>query len=183
MDANSSLKKYLKPKWSTIWIGVVLLAIAVFVGIFGTGDAGVIDIVFTVLFIALAVAIFGVAIAAFVNFSKEMKRLEEEGLYEQMEYEFAAAVQYFSDKLRLGDGCVFPRYGGKVLRYEDIAKVYQYIHKTNGVENDRELRAATSAGKVVTLSKIALRGKDDDEVNKAVAALLEKNPSIHPGYK
>ena len=183
MEVNSTLKKYLKPKASTVWISIILFAVAVFAAIYGIGDKDYVGIICFVILLAVSIAVLCVAISSVKSYSQEMKRLEEEGLYDQMEADFLAARVFFKDKLRLSDDYIYPKFGGKARRYEDITKVYQYIQKKNGIENNRELRAETTDGKIVTLADIALRGKDDDEVNEVVAALLEKNSSIHVGYK
>lgn len=183
MDASVTLKKYLKPKASTVWIGVILFAVAIFAAIYGIGDKDYVGIICFVILLAVGIAVVCVGISGLKSYSKEMKRLEEEGLYDRMETDFSAARVFFKDRLRLSDDYVYPKFGGKAQRYENITKVYQYIQKKNGIENNRELRAETTDGKIVTLADIALRGKSDEEVNEVVGALLEKNPSIHVGYK
>ena len=183
MEAGFSLKKYLRPKMSNILLGVILLALAVFAASYGFSGGDIVGIICFGILLATAIAVVCISISKIRSYSQEMKRLEEEGLYDRMENDFSNAETFFKDNLRLSDKYIYPKYGGKAQRYEDITKVYQYIQKKNGIENNRELRAATADGKIVTLADIALRGRDDDEVTAAVNVLLSKNPSIHVGYE
>lgn len=183
MDANFSLKRYLRPKMTNILIGVILLAFAIFAASYGFSDGDIVGIICFGILLAVGISVVIISILKIKSYSQEIKRLEEDGLYDRMENDFSNAESFFKDKLRLSNGYIYPKYGGKALKYEDITKVYQYIQKKNGIENNRELRAATTDGKIVTLADIALRGKDDDEVTAVVDLLLSKNPSIHVGYQ
>ena len=183
MNTDFALKKYLRPKKSNIVIGIIVLALAIFAASYGFAEDGVVGIICFGILLIVGIVFICMSISSMKEHSKEMKRLEEEGSYESMENDFLSAESYFDGSLRLSGKYIYPKHGCRVRTYDDIVKVYQFIQKKNGIENNRELRAVTSEGKVITLASLSLRGKSDDEVETAVGALLSKNPSIHVGYE
>ncbi len=110
------------------------------------------------------------------------KKIENEGKTEQMETEFQKAVPMAEGKLRMGSQHIFIKGGGRIPEYAEIRKIYQYVHRTNYVEDRRELRYENPAGKVTTLCKLRTRGKSDKDAIEIVAFIKEKKPDLMIGY-
>lgn len=86
--------------------------------------------------------------------------------------------------LRLGEDYLFPFGRGTILQYSDIVKVYQEIHRTNGVKDRRSIKAELTDEKNITLCNIALfKEPGDQRLTDIVGLLLQKNPGIHIGYR
>ena len=84
--------------------------------------------------------------------------------------------------MKLGRRYLISLTTGVIVRYEEIRNVHQYVHKTYFIEDSRALRAVTTQNKTVTLTGLARKGKNDGDLQKAVAFLLMRNPSITVGY-
>lgn len=87
-------------------------------------------------------------------------------------------------QLRMGEKYLFPKGQGVILKYSDIAKVYQSVHSTNGMKDSRVVKAELTDGKTVTLCNIAASNRFGTEEFEGIAyPLLKKNPEIHIGYR
>ena len=71
---------------------------------------------------------------------------------------------------------------GTIIKYKDISNIYQYVHKTNLVEDKREIRVEKVSGEEIKLCKIYLNGKSDDELIILMNYILEKNPNVQIVY-
>lgn len=117
------------------------------------------------------------------RFKKQMEELETSGRLDSVIREFAGGRQFFKDKLRLGPTYIYGKGVGRILTHGEVRKVYQHVHKTNFVEDRREMRVETTDNKIFSLCKIPLRGKGDQELIQAIAIMKTMNPGIHVGYK
>ena len=87
-------------------------------------------------------------------------------------------------QLRMGEKYLFPKGQGVILKYSDIAKVYQSVHSTNGMKDSRVVKAELTDGKTVTLCGVAVSNRFGTEEFEEIAyPLLKKNPEIHIGYR
>ena len=117
-----------------------------------------------------------------MDFSKQIKQMEDDGSLNRALSEFATGMFWFEGNLKLGDTYIFGKKSGICLSYDQITKIYQYVHKTNGVENYRSIKVVTPDANVHELCKIRLRGKADTEVQHVVGVIVSKNPTVHVGY-
>ena len=100
-----------------------------------------------------------------------------------IEADFARAYPFVKGKVRLGEYYVYGKYSGNLVKYSDIVQVYQYIHRTNGFEDQRQLKYVDPNGKTRTLCKLRLKGKSDSEVRDILTIILRKNPNVKIGAK
>ena len=111
------------------------------------------------------------------------EQVQSNGTASQIVADFVNARSFFDDRLKLGERYVFGKRSGRILSYYDLQNVYQYIHKTNFVEDRRALRVNTNSNETVDICKMKLRGKSDDELMIVVMEMLKKNNRITVGYK
>lgn len=97
--------------------------------------------------------------------------------------ELHQAVPMRDDDVRFGATHIFTKHSARVVKYSDITRVYQYIHKTNFVEDQRALKCTDVNKKEIVLCKLELKDKSDEELQKMVAFILQKNPKIKIGYR
>ena len=114
---------------------------------------------------------------------KFYKELEVKTSLLQLQNDFDKSIPFCDGKLRLGDQWIFCKGQQQVVAYGEIARVFEYVHKSNFVENERRLMYRSSKGKDISLCKLALRGKSDAEVTRVLSLLLQKNPNIQIGYE
>ncbi|MBR6570181.1 MAG: hypothetical protein IKK75_06965 [Clostridia bacterium] len=144
--------------------------------------------------VGLMLAMFGIAaiclIVFFVgksNLNKLIEQYESQYGADVLMKDFSSAHSLLADKIRLGDGWLYGSKTGTVIRYEQIRKIYIYIHKTNGVEDRRALKIVTSDGKTRELCLLPTTGfvnkQNHPDVETVIKVLLIKNPNVHIGYK
>ena len=109
--------------------------------------------------------------------------MKTRGVLLQVEADFDRAISVLKNNVRLGNNWIFVKGKERLLDYEDITQIYQYIHKTNFVENERAIKYVDKKGKHRVLCKLALRGKSDEEVLKIIGIILSKNPNVKIGYR
>lgn len=175
MTGLDEMKKYIRPSYVSLYIGAALLLLGIF---FATKTNPAVFLLFAM--IAVISNLF--PISEIIKFNKTMQQLTENGTIERIAEEFQQAKEYADGNLKLGSAHIYGKRSGTVLEYKDIAKAYQYIHKTNFAEDRRELRVATQDGKTISLCKLALRGKADEALMTIIQVMLSHNPGIKIGY-
>lgn len=173
---RKELEKYLRPSCTTLVVGIIM---AVF---------GILLLVNGILLPALiALPMGGLCIWAgwslISDCKKQLDSLEASGRLDGVLREFAGGKQFFKNKLRVGPTYILGRKSGQVLTHSEVRKVYQHVHKTNFVEDSREIRVETADGKTVSVCAIPLKGKGDQELIQVLSIMKTMNPGIHIGYK
>ena len=118
----------------------------------------------------------------FVSLNSLNKIKEEEDIY-AAEADFRNAYSMMNDTIRFGERWIFCKHSGRLLRYEEITQVYQFIHKTNFIEDSRAVKYVDINGKHRVLCNLALRGKSDEDVKTIITIIYSKNPRIKIGYR
>lgn len=173
---KKSLEKYLKPSPGILVIAVIVGGMGLFLLVGG--------LILPALIPLAAGGICGwVGWNQISQYKKYMENLEASGEINRVLQEFGSGKQFFKDKLRIGPTYILGKGAGKALKHNQVQKVYQHVHKTNFVEDGREMRVETNEGKLVILCKIPLRGKGDQELIQAISIMKTMNPGIHVGYK
>ena len=116
------------------------------------------------------------------NLSSAIEILEKNETLSEVFGEFKNSQSILNDALRLGPEYMFGKGMGTIIKYKDISNIYQYVHKTNLVEDKREIRVEKVSGEEIKLCKIYLNGKSDDELIILMNYILEKNPNVQIGY-
>jgi len=111
--------------------------------------------------------------------SAEENKHNLDALYE----DFASAKVLGDNNVHIGEKYIFGRRSGGYYEISDISKVYQYIHKTNFVEDKRILRAELGSGGTVALFGLHLKGQDDALLLDAISMIVAINPKVKVGYK
>ncbi len=183
MEGKKKLKKFLSSAGSIV-IGAILAAVAIPMCLFGIMEAGgLIGVLVVGIMAAVGIFLFWTGIQDRRKLSCWLDEMEETGRLSMILREFEGGEQFFKGKLRMGDTYVFGKGAGQVYTYGEIARVYQYIHKRNFVEDNRELRFKDPQGKERTLCAIPLRGKGDEELKRAIIHIARRNPNVKIGYQ
>ena len=182
-EKMNELKKYINPKsWGLCIVGVVFLAMAVFLIASGAVTEGGKSLFAVAIFLLGGVGMFWSGISGHKEYKTKMAELENSGELGRLLSDFGAAQSFVDGKIRLGQTYIFGKGQGHWITYGEIRQVYQYVHKKNFVENGRQLRCVNSQGKTLTLCDLKLKGKSDEDVYKIVAIIKTKNPGVIIGY-
>lgn len=85
--------------------------------------------------------------------------------------------------IRFGETYIFKENSEKLLRYDQIVRVWEVIKKNTGIETDRELKYRDASGTTHTLCALQRKGKSDDLVKKIMIIIKTRNPAVHLGFQ
>lgn len=175
MNQKSELMHYLRPGISGYVIGALFAALAVFIGI-------AVSIGATIMLLLMCLVIAGPTAAKHYELAKDLSTAQRDGSLDALYQDFQNGISLSGDDIRLGREYVFGRRMGTYHRYRDIDRIYQYVHKTNFVEDKRMLRAKLLSGSIVDLCKLD-RGGNNPEVAKIAMVIVKMNPTIRVGAR
>lgn len=113
-----------------------------------------------------------------------IRRLEEEGELSNVIMDFQKGEKLFGDAVRVGNKYIIGKGTNCIISYKDIQQIYQYIHKTNYVEDYRSLRAYTNTNIGTTdICQLPRNGAGEQTVRELIMYICTKNPNIKVGYK
>lgn len=167
------MKKYLQPSSILAVVGVIVL-------IFGI--VTVIEGWIGLLFLAVGGLLVWLGISNIKDFHKILNDLTQSGQIQYVIEDFSGSVSMIKDYIRVGKRYLFGKKSGLIVAYGDIKKIYQHIHKTNGIEDRRELRYVDIHGRTHTLCSLLIRDKSKDELIQLLNIILQKNPNVQIGY-
>lgn len=173
---RKEFEKFLRPGYTPLVVGVIVAVFFVMFMVSGLVVPGLIALV-------PAALCLWAGWSSISDFKKQMEALETSGRLDGVIREFESGKQFFKGKLRMGSAYILGKRSGRILTHGEVRKVYQHVHRTNFVEDRREMRVETGDGKVISLCQIPLRGKGDQELVQAIAIMKTMNPGIYIGYK
>ena len=180
---NKELKSYIAGSSGMLLIGLFFAGFGM-MGFFVDMDNALGLMLMMFGFAAIFLIIFFVSKS---NLSKLIEQYEAQYGADVLSKDFSAAHSLLNDKIRLGDDWLYGRKTGTLVRYEQIKKIYIYIHRTNGAEDRRALKIETADGKARELCLIPTTGfvnkQNHPDVETVIKVLLIKNPNVHIGYK
>ncbi len=176
---NEKMKKFMsayKFWWLVLTIFMAALSVIFVISAMAGNDVEYVGLI-------VLLVILGLSLLPWYKSKKFYADIETSGSLPKIEADFDGAVPVLKNKVRLGNSWIFVKGKERLLGYEDITQVYQYIHRTNFIENERALKYVDKKGKHRVLCKLELRGKSDEEVHKIVLFILSKNPNVKIGYR
>lgn len=178
------LKKYNKQSMVPLIMMHTVWVVALIFGLFFILSGGTVTAVATAFIVAVIFLLVGVILQLdSAKTDKKIKSIEEQGNLPILLNDFKTGRQELKDFVRLGRTYIIGKRTGTIVSYGEVARVYQYIHKTNFVEDARTLKVDTTDGKSHTLCNLPLRGKADDEVVRIISYMLSVNSNIQVGYE
>lgn len=176
---NKEMKDFMSSRkfwWIILTAVLVLMALLIIVNAIRGLDVS---------YIALAVFLLGALLSLIPQLKSKRfyNDLQNNPQLPLIQEDFRNAVPVRNGTLRLGRTWIFIKNKETLLTYAELSQIYQYIHKTNFVEDERKLIYVDKSGKKKTLCKLDVRGKSNDEMAKIVNFILAKNPYIKIGYR
>ena len=176
---STQLRKYMTAH--LLWWKLLTFGALAFCGLFLVSFLLGNDVDFSGLLFDLL--LLGLSLVPQIKVRKSIATLESSEMLRYIETDFENAIIMRNDLVRFGKAWIFIKGKQKPLAYRDIRQVYQYVHRTNFIENERKLMYVDQNGKKGTLCKLKLRGKSDADVNRMVSIILNKNPYVKIGYR
>lgn len=184
--SKDDLLKYIKASFFSpaMELGVFFLfgtVILIFIVCFMEFSA--LGIVFTLVAGAVSAILIRSAVLSSKKFTDYIRNAETSGEMGIILGDFSQSYSMVKDNIRLGRRYIFGKKQGRPVKYSEITKVYQSIHKTNFVEDSRQLNAVLSDGETRTLCNLMIRGKSDEDLARIMGFIQHQNPGVHLGYK
>ena len=141
---------------------------------------------------SLLMCIFGVLLGVFLiivyfvdekNYKKQINDVMSGSKKTTLIADFESGTHAFNDKLIVGQNWLIGNRTGLFIEYSEIRQIYQTIHKTNGIEDGREITVVDENGKRKTLCRLKMRGKSNSELESFFDFLHQRNPNIVIGFK
>lgn len=112
------------------------------------------------------------------SYQKKMDEFENSADYPEILNDFENSTSFADDEIRLGSKYIFGNESEKVLPYDNISSIFQYVHSTNYVEDSRELRAYSIDNSQITICKLPLRKEGEQAFFEIAQFMKRRNPSI-----
>ncbi len=131
----------------------------------------------------IGLVIAGAAVSTVFSNKKNMDQYREGALSllamnNGMLADFMQAESVLRDSLRLGRNWAYGCETNNAVAYGDIRRLYLRINKLNGTERFQCLMAELVRGGEVSLCTLPAGGYSEIEIDRAVAELRRRNPSI-----
>ena len=176
-EEQLAFKQYLAPPMWTFYMAAVIAVLVSALALSLGKIQGA-----SLILVAVAFLFAYLAIKDNLKALRRVQEYEQTGKLAEALPDFNAGAAMLDGELHIGQQNLYGKRMGVILPYQDIARMYQYVHKTNFVEDRRALIALTRAGERVTVCKLKTRGKDDSELALVLSLAKAKNPDIQFGY-
>lgn len=168
---GKQLRKYLNPGLKMILVG----AVALVVGIWGTQYSLRPGAPYAILLLAALFLVFGVK--GVVDFQVNMAKLAKSESYESILRDFEGSRSFAGDALQVGGRSVFRKGSGEILDVRRIRRTYCHISISNGKER-RIIWADKTDGKKTELCRLEISEEGDREARELLELLKACNPEI-----
>ena len=169
---------FLKPRGNVSMMVFSVIMILIAALIYADGA----PILLSLFIAAVGVIMLVLALRSLLDYPQYIQALEQNGQMQWILQDYSQAQCMLNNDLRFGRYYLYAKGQGNVIAYNDIVRVYQYIHRTNFVEDRRELKYVNKNGAELTLCKLKLRGKSDADLRMIIGMLYQRNPALQVGY-
>lgn len=180
---KTELKQFLYPQTIKLFVGAVWLILGI-VSFFVIRS-----IVLFLVLVGIAVLFSLEPLKQIMDLSRFLDSSEKDNSLPQVLRDFNCGVSMAEGNLFLGDQYIVGRGGVVPTKYDEIAKVYEYTHKTNFSVDSHMIMAKTTDKKQRIICKLPLNnvwigqsGTSQEEVNAILLAIKNKNDAISIGY-
>lgn len=116
-----------------------------------------------------------------IKLRKQLRELEQTGEMVKVLNDYEHARSMYDGKLRLGNFYAFGKGCNALVKYADIDRVFEYVHYTNSIRDQRMLKVRMKGGKEFELCHLKVFKKRFDEEAQIIRIILERNPEVQIG--
>ena len=181
-SGREEFKKFMRPGFGGLYAAI---GVAVVTGViaYAVRNGGR-PIICLIIGLGIAVLIAGAWLAVRRDYNRFMREHAEKGDLDGIIEDFSKGEKWFQGKVCTGENQMYLRASSEnVLAYTDVLNLHEYVHRTNGAEDRRSLRAVISGRKTVDICSLALRGRANEEMLRFFALMMTKNPKMTLGYE
>ena len=187
---KDELFKFIAPNYKSTFITiVVIIALGTTMSILNmitTGDDMDPGLIFgillmLILFLAFFAIIPGIKI---LMVKKTIQNFEDDNKLQDILYDFNHGLRLASGNICLGKQYIIGRHAEEITTYDELERVYEYVHSTNFVKDKRQLRAVMAANDDVrVLAELPLKGIANEELLRIFHVIHQHNPEVQFGTR
>lgn len=183
-STKEDLINYIKESRTSLTVlGAFFLLASGFMGYMAiVTEPSVLGVVLSLFFAGSGILVIWSGHSSSQKFAAYIQDAESSGKLQELLNDFSHSYSMVGDNIRLGSKYIYGKKKGRPVSYNEIRKVYQYRHKTNFVEDYRQLQAVVTDGSTRVLCDLKLGGKSDEDVAKIMGFIYHQNPNVHLGY-
>lgn len=170
-SCKEELKAFLRPKLGNLRLGGAFLLATIVTGFVVSDPFGIVAIG-----LGLSALVSWRDAVDLIRWLRFLADLETHADADTLLKDFDQGVPII-ETLRLGEKYVAGRHGAIMYSYEDIVRMYEYIHRTNSAVDAQEIRIVDRKGKTHTLCHLPLHTSHQD-VASVYLVMKGKNDKI-----
>ncbi len=168
----SSLVKYLFPPMDNLFKGLFFVVAGIILAMVES------NLWLLVLLTAIALFDFIPDIYKISDCLSQIKELKKTGEIDGVLADFESAEKHLDDEIRIGSKYVFGKKSGRVVKYEEITKVHNFIRNRYGYKRKRFVEIFTLEGIKVKLSKVSDNKESAAEADLVVDRIKERLSNV-----
>ena len=138
---------------------------------------------FLIIFLCLVVFCFFEGIYKSVKFRIQLRNWESTGEMYHIIRDFERARPMYDGRIMMGTKYAFGKNCSVAIAYADIERVYEYVHSTNVIRDQRILRVRMINRHTHDLCHLKVYRKKPEEEMAIIQTILEHNPSVKVGAR
>lgn len=116
-----------------------------------------------------------------IKFSNQLLKWKKNGQISDILRDFECAKPMYDGRVMMGREYAFGKNCSAAIAYTDIDRIYEYVHSTNSIKDQRMIRVKMISGKQCDLCCLRVfKGKTEEEM-AIIQTILERNPSVKVG--
>lgn len=116
-----------------------------------------------------------------IKFSNQLHKWKKTGQMSDILGDFECAKSMLDGRVMMGREYAFGKNCSAAIAYADIDRVYEYVHSTNSIKDQRMIRVKMINGKQCDLCYLRVFKREDEEEMAIIQTILEHNPSVEVG--
>lgn len=116
-----------------------------------------------------------------IKFSIQLHEWKKTGEMSDILRDFEHARPMHNDRVMMGREYAFGKNCYMAVAYADIDRVFEYVHSTNSIKDQRKIRVKMINGKQHDLCHLRVLKRENEEEMAIIQTILEHNPSIKVG--
>ena len=116
-----------------------------------------------------------------IKFSNQLHKWKKTGKMSDILRDFECAKPMHDGRVMMGREYAFGKHCSAAITYAYIDRVYEYVHSTNSIKDQRMIRVKMISGKQYDLCYLRVFKRETEEEMAIIQTILERNPSVKVG--
>lgn len=116
-----------------------------------------------------------------IKFSNQLHKWKKNGQMSDILRDFECARSMHDGRVMMGREYAFGKNCSAAIAYADIDRVYEYVHSTNSIKDQRMIRVKMVNGKQCDLCYLRVFKRETEEEMAIIQTILQRNPSVEVG--